>query len=86
VQEKFRILKHIKKIKVMNLTKEEVNEFEERETEFTRNRPARIDQFISELDDLLDEYHAELYLKDDVFTGIEAVKRAALGPDTAKEN
>ena len=59
---------------------------EERETEFTRNRPARIDQFISELDNLLDDYHAELYLKDDVFSGIEAVKRAALGPDTATEN
>ena len=27
-----------------------------------------------------------LYLKDDVFSGIEAVKRAALGPDTATEN
>jgi hypothetical protein len=62
------------------------NKLEERETEFTRNRPARIDQFISELDNLLDDYHAELYLKDDVFSGIEAVKRAALGPDTATEN
>ena len=62
------------------------NKLEERETEFTRNRPARIDQFISELDNLLDDYHAELYLKDDVFSGIEVVKRAALGPDTATEN
>jgi hypothetical protein len=35
---------------------------------------------------LYDNYHAELYLKDDVFRGIEAVKIAALGPDTATEN
>jgi hypothetical protein len=55
------------------------------ESEFTRNTPDRIDQFIKELDALIEEYHAELYLKDDVFTGIEAVKIAALGGDTAQD-
>ena len=67
------------------LKKEEVDKFEGYESEFERNTPGRINQFVSKLDDLLDEYHAELYLKDDVFTGLEAVKRAALGPDTAEE-
>ena len=51
---------------------------------FTRNAPARIDQFINKLHNLIEEYHAELYLKDGVFTGMEAVKSAALGPDTAQ--
>ena len=55
------------------------------ESEFTRNTPDRVDQFIKELDALIEEYHAELYLKDDVFTGIEAVKIAALGEDTAQD-
>jgi len=67
------------------LKKEEINEFEGYESEFEKNTPGRINQFVSKLDDLLDEYHAELYLKDDVFTGLEAIKRAALGPDTAEE-
>ena len=54
------------------------------ESEFERNTPTRINKFVKELDNLLMEYHAELYLKDDVFTGIEEVKKAALGPDTAQ--
>jgi hypothetical protein len=54
------------------------------ESEFERNTPTRINKFVKELDNLLMEYHAELYLKDDVFTGMEAVKKAALGPDTAQ--
>ena len=57
----------------------------EDESEFERNTPDRIDQFNKELDALVDEYHAELYLKDDVFTGIEAVKMAALGENTAQD-
>ena len=57
----------------------------EDESEFERNTPFRINQFIKELDALIEEYHAELYLKDDVFTGIEAVKMAALGENTAQD-
>ena len=57
----------------------------EDESEFERNTPDRIDQFIKELDALIEEYHAELYLKDDVFTGIEAVKMAALGENTSQD-
>ena len=52
---------------------------------FNSNTPGRIDQFIKELHTLLDEYHPELYLKDGVYAGIEAVKIAALGEDTAQD-
>lgn len=61
-----------------------VDRIKRRSSTFTRNAPARIDQFINKLHNLIEEYHAELYLKDGVFTGMEAVKKAALGPDTAK--
>ena len=55
------------------------------QSEFDRRTPERIEQFIDKLDDLIDEYHAELYLKDGVFTGLEEMKSAALGPDTSKD-
>ena len=61
------------------------NDIKEDTSEFERNTPGRIDQFIKELDALVEEYHAELYLKDDVFTGIEAVKFAALGKNTSQD-
>jgi hypothetical protein len=61
------------------------NDIKEDESEFERNTPDRIDQFNKELDALVDEYHAELYLKDDVFTGIEAVKMAALGKNLSED-
>ena len=44
-------------------------------------KPKRINQFITEIDKLIDEYHAELYLKDDVFKYIELLKQAALSND-----
>ena len=62
------------------------NDIKEDTSEFERNTPGRIDQFIKELDALVEEYHAELYLKDDVFTGIEAVKNAALGDNDADDD
>jgi hypothetical protein len=44
---------------------------------FDLKKPARIAEFILALDNLLDEYHAELYLSDDVFAAIDAAKAAA---------
>lgn len=58
----------------------------ENQSEFESNTPGRIDQFIKDLDNLIEEYHAELYLKDGVFTGIDAVKAAALGEDDAVDD
>jgi hypothetical protein len=45
--------------------------------EFDTNKPARIAEFIKALDMLVDEYHAELYLSDDLFSAVEMVKKAA---------
>jgi hypothetical protein len=46
-------------------------------SEFDTNKPARIAAFIKDLDALVDEYHAELYLFGDVLDAIEMVKKAA---------
>jgi hypothetical protein len=48
-----------------------------KKTEFDTNKPARIESFLRELDNLVQEYHAELYLNDDLFEGIEVVVNAA---------
>ena len=44
---------------------------------FLENKPERIEDFINSLDNLIEEYHADLYLNDELFTAIDAVKRAA---------
>jgi hypothetical protein len=45
--------------------------------EFEINKPARIAAFIKDLDALIDEYHAELYLFGGVLDAIEMVKKVA---------
>ena len=50
---------------------------EENRNEFNTNKPARIESFLRELDDLVDEYHAELYLNDELFAAMGDVKAAA---------
>jgi hypothetical protein len=47
------------------------------ETEFVNTKPDRINSFVRELDKLVDEYHAELYLNDDLFSALEMVVKAA---------
>lgn len=44
---------------------------------FLENKPERIEDFINSLDNLIEEYHADLYLNDELFMAIDAVKRAA---------
>ena len=46
-------------------------------SEFDTNKPARIAAFIKDLDALVDEYHAELYLFGGVLDAIEMVKKVA---------
>jgi DNA-binding ferritin-like protein (Dps family) len=46
-------------------------------SEFDTNKPARIASFIKDLDALIDEYHAELYLFGGVLDAIEMVKKVA---------
>jgi hypothetical protein len=50
---------------------------EENRSEFDTNKPTRIESFLRELDDLIDEYHAELYLNDELFAAMNDVKSAA---------
>jgi len=47
------------------------------ESEFDVNKPSRIESFLRELDDLVEEYHGELYLNDEFFAAIDNVKSAA---------
>ena len=47
-------------------------------SEFDTNKPARIAAFIKDLDALVDEYHAELYLFGGVLDAIEMVKKVAM--------
>jgi hypothetical protein len=47
------------------------------ENKFNMNKPARIANFITALNRLVDEYHAELYLNDDLFAALEMVIKAA---------
>jgi hypothetical protein len=46
-------------------------------SEFDMNKAARIKEFIRALNKLIDEYHSELYLNDDLFAAIERVIKAA---------
>jgi hypothetical protein len=46
-------------------------------SEFDTNKPSRIEAFLNALDGLVEEYHAELYLNDDLLSAIEDVKSAA---------
>jgi hypothetical protein len=50
---------------------------EENRSEFDTNKPGRVGEFIKALDDLVDEYHAELYLNDELFAAMNDVKSAA---------
>ena len=45
--------------------------------EFDTNKPARIDEFIDKLLNLIDEYHAELYLNDNFYDAIGTVVKIA---------
>jgi biotin-(acetyl-CoA carboxylase) ligase len=44
--------------------------------EFEENNPEQLRQFIKELDNLIDKYHANIYLLDDVFEGTEMIKQS----------
>jgi hypothetical protein len=46
-------------------------------SEFDTNKPARIKEFIIALNRLVDEYHSELYLNNDLFAAISMVIKAA---------
>ena len=55
----------------------EVDDILAEASEFDKAIAPRVATFIKSLDILVDEYHAELYLSDDLYNAIEMVKKAA---------
>ena len=47
-------------------------------TQFEINKPKRINEFIEKLNELYDEYHAELYLNNDIFNYINMIVAKAI--------
>tara|TARA_R100000908_G_C3684331_1_gene101499 strand:- start:118 stop:654 length:537 start_codon:yes stop_codon:yes gene_type:complete len=47
-------------------------------TQFEINKPKRINEFIKKLNNLYDEYHAELYLNNDIFNYINMIVAKAI--------
>jgi Holliday junction resolvasome RuvABC endonuclease subunit len=45
-------------------------------TQFEENNPEQLRQFISQLRQLVDEFHPNIYLIDDVFRGINIIEQA----------
>jgi len=56
----------------------EIEDMLDEESKFDTVKKVRIAGFIKALDALVDEYHAELYLSDDLFAAIEMAKKAAM--------
>jgi Holliday junction resolvasome RuvABC endonuclease subunit len=42
-------------------------------SEFEENNPEQLKKFVSELTDLIDKYHPNIYLLDDVFVGVNQI-------------
>ena len=61
---------------IIKAAKEEAMNLNEA-NEFDTNKPARIAEFITALNRLVDDYHPELYLNDDLFAAISMVIKAA---------
>jgi len=55
---------YLKKIKIM--------------TKFAENDPERLKEFLSKLDELIEEYHPNIYLLDGVFRGVRTIEVAVL--------
>ena len=45
-------------------------------TQFEENHPKQLKDFLYKLDLLIDEYHANIYLIDDVFRGVNKIEQA----------
>lgn len=44
-------------------------------SKFTENRPEKLDEFMKQLDLLVDEFHPNIYLLDGVFEGLDKIKQ-----------
>jgi hypothetical protein len=47
-------------------------------TEFEENNPEQLKLFLAKLDELVDEFHPNIYLIDSVFKGIQTIEIAIL--------
>ena len=47
-------------------------------TKFAENAPERLKEFLSKLDELIEEYHPNIYLLDGVFRGVRTIEIAVL--------
>jgi hypothetical protein len=47
-------------------------------TQFEENHPEQLRLFLSKLNDLVDEFHPNIYLLDGVFKGIQTIEIAVL--------
>ena len=45
-------------------------------TEFEANNPPRLKAFLKQLNELVDEFHADIYLIDEVSEGLEKIDKA----------
>lgn len=43
--------------------------------ELSENNPKQLNEFLTKLNELVDEYHHNIYLLDGVFEGIELIER-----------
>ena len=48
------------------------------ESEFEANHPGRLKEFYAKFNDLIEEYHSNLYLMNDVFKGANVIEIALL--------
>ena len=47
-------------------------------TEFEENHPQQLNEFLTKLNELVDDYHHDIYLLDNVFRGIRTIEIAVL--------
>ena len=44
-------------------------------SEFSENNPVQLKEFLTKLNELVDDYHHNIYLLDGVFEGIELIEK-----------
>ena len=48
-------------------------------TQFEENNPQQLREFLTKLNELVDEYHPNIYLLDNVFRGVGIITTTVLG-------
>jgi len=45
-------------------------------TEFEKNHPQQLKEFLTKLNELIDDYHHDIYLIDNIFKGLKTIEVA----------